>query len=229
MARFWTSDWHLGHAAIIGYCSRPFTSFSSATLKGATDTEAMNAAIISAVNSVVAEEDELWVLGDVALGDLNHNISLRKGIAAKRVVLVPGNHDRCHPMHAKDGNSESWTNRYRDAGWDVQSPQISVKLGGHIETTVSHFPYHGEPREGRADRYPQWRPQDDGNWLICGHVHTAWRQNGRMINVGIDAWGGSVVPEWALINLIEQGQQHLSSLPWGKSASAITPYLAAAT
>ena len=37
-------------------------------------------------------------------------------------------------------------------------------------------------------RYIEHRPDDDGGWLLHGHVHEKWRQNGRQINVGVDAW-----------------------------------------
>ena len=51
MARFWTSDLHLGHANIIRYCRRPFA-----------DVDAMNEALIERWNDTVADGDEVWVL-----------------------------------------------------------------------------------------------------------------------------------------------------------------------
>ena len=55
---------------------------------------------------------------------------------------------------------------------------------------------------------------DDGAWLLCGHVHESWRQRGRMINVGVDAWGGRPVSEEALYELIDSGPADLETLPW---------------
>ena len=55
--RFFTADLHLGHANIIGFCDRPFASV-----------EAMNDALLANWADTVGEDDEIWVLGDVAMG-----------------------------------------------------------------------------------------------------------------------------------------------------------------
>lgn len=52
----WTSDLHLGHANIIRYCDRPFA-----------DVREMNDELIRRWNETVSSDDEVWVLGDVAL------------------------------------------------------------------------------------------------------------------------------------------------------------------
>lgn len=53
--------------------------------------------------------------------------------------------------------------------------------------------------------YLEFRPADHGGWLSHGHVYEKWRQNGRMINVGVDAWGGYPVDETNLVGLIGEG------------------------
>ena len=35
-------------------------------------------------------------------------------------------------------------------------------------------------------RFSSRRFDDDGGWLLCGHVHEKWSQLGKMINVGVD-------------------------------------------
>jgi calcineurin-like phosphoesterase family protein len=32
-------------------------------------------------------------------------------------------------------------------------------------------------------------------WLLHGHVHEKWRQQGRMVNVGVDVWDFTPVAE----------------------------------
>lgn len=95
----------------------------------------------------------------------------------------------------------------------------SLQLVCGIEVQVSHFPYatddpalHRDAQ--RRTHLDPWRPVEDGSWLLCGHVHEAWRQRGRMINVGVDAWGGRPVEEDTLCALIEAGPKDLPALPW---------------
>ncbi len=35
-------------------------------------------------------------------------------------------------------------------------------------------------------RFSSRRYDDDGGWLLCGHIHEKWAQMGKMINVGVD-------------------------------------------
>lgn len=58
MTTWFTADLHLGHRNIIDYCGRPFG-----------DAVAMNRALVDGWNNVVAEDDDVWVLGDFALGN----------------------------------------------------------------------------------------------------------------------------------------------------------------
>jgi calcineurin-like phosphoesterase family protein len=77
-----TSDGHLGHAAVIGYCNRPFPSL-----------EAMDHAIIDRWNERVTPEDWVLHLGDFAMGPRT-NIPLYRSKLNGRILLVLGNHDR---------------------------------------------------------------------------------------------------------------------------------------
>lgn len=48
-------------------------------------------------------------------------------------------------------------------------------------------------------------PQDNGDWLLHGHIHEKWRQQHRQINVGVDAWHFAPVPEHTIADLIGRG------------------------
>lgn len=142
---------------------------------------------------------------------------------AADVVLVGGNHDRFHPYNGR--KAEGWSERYLELTGAVRIEPLTsaLTLTNGTEVTVSHFPYADpvpRPRTLRSgkvvanDKFAEWRPSDDGGWLVCGHVHGAWRQHGRQINVGVDAWAGRPVSEETLVELIAAGPADRSSLPW---------------
>ena len=63
--------------------------------------------------------------------------------------------------------------------------------------------------------FPAFAGSDDQPLLgLHGHVHEKWRQRGRMINVGVDAWGGYPVTDTHLATLITAGENDLRPLPW---------------
>lgn len=78
---YFISDTHFNHLNIIKYCNRPFK-----------DAEEMNRIIINNWNKAVKNNDEIYHLGDLALGrkDYFYNIANKlNGIK----YLVRGNHD----------------------------------------------------------------------------------------------------------------------------------------
>ncbi len=203
MAVLFTSDLHLGHANVIGYCNRPFD-----------DVEAMDAALVRTWNDHVDDDDTVWVLGDVAMGPIEHSLDLVARLAGTK-LLVPGNHDRCwrHGRAARrPGDLDRWRRRYRSAGFAeiVDDPhELTV---AEVPVRLSHFPYDGDSHT--ADRFVEHRPADDGTWLLHGHVHDAFRQRGRCINVGVDAWGGRPVTADEIERLVVVGPAELAPLPW---------------
>jgi calcineurin-like phosphoesterase family protein len=153
----------------------------------------MDDELISRWNAVVADDDTVWVLGDVALGRIDHTLSL-VGRLRGRKLLVAGNHDRCWAGHGR--RAEGWTERYLRAGFDeVHQGEVSVEVGA-MTALACHFPFRGDSQE--EDRYLEYRPADRGGWLLHGHVHERWRQSGRMINVGVDVWDYGPVSEEVL-------------------------------
>jgi calcineurin-like phosphoesterase family protein len=177
----------------------------------------MNAALVEAFNARISGTDEVWVLGDVALGKLDDalaNIGLLNG----RKVLVAGNHDRCWPGHSH--RAAGWEEKYLAAGFAqvlpgsaLAAPPASAVLGAY-QVLLSHFPYAGGGDSHGEDRFAQHRVPDGGGWMLCGHVHQAWQQRGRMINVGVDAWGGAPVPAARLTELIAAGPRDRPVPPW---------------
>lgn len=101
MTRWFTADLHLGHANIIEYSSRPFDSV-----------DAMNRALIARWNEVVADDDEVWMLGGFALGKIADTLALVAELTGRKVLLT-GNHDRSWPGHGR--RAEGWEERYLEA------------------------------------------------------------------------------------------------------------------
>jgi calcineurin-like phosphoesterase family protein len=170
---FFTSDPHFGHANVIKYCSRPFT-----------DVQHMNEMMVVRWNEIVRPEDTVYVLGDFSLGKNWVREITPRLMGTKH--LIAGNHDWCHPVHAKKPEKiEKFTKLYLESGF------ASVKLEDIIEVEgrrirLHHMPYQGDHTPD--ERYHEWRPKDDGLWLFHGHVHDLWRFKGRQINVGVDQW-----------------------------------------
>lgn len=214
--RKWTSDNHYGHENIIRLCDRPFRY----GLTQRENANAMNTSMLRAVLDCVDYGDDLWHVGDVALGRIAFSLRYLS-LVPGNVTLVAGNHDRVHPCNGT--KADSWRDRYYE--WAqlgmLYTAHIKVALTDGTLANVCHFPYAQrddgmEDRHGKLvkDRFAQWRPVDDGSWLICGHVHNAWRQKGRMINVGVDAWGGRPVDEEEITALIAAGPNDLPPLEW---------------
>jgi calcineurin-like phosphoesterase family protein len=177
---FFTSDPHYWHKNVIKYCNRPFSSV-----------EEMNEMMIKNWNDVVGPNDTVYCLGDFSLAMRPVELYTRRLNGIK--YLVPGNHDFCHSYHKKSRNAENrakWIAKYEALGWIVLPEQTTLDIPGVAVVNMCHHPYRligGDEEDGR-DKYKEWRPKDDGRWLLCGHVHEKWKVVDRMINVGVDQW-----------------------------------------
>lgn len=183
---WFTSDTHFGHKNILKYesTSRPFV-----------DTDAMDEIIIRNWNSVVDPEDTVFHLGDVAMGNIVESLPKVARLNGKK-ILVPGNHDRVwsgtkNPKHA---------GIYREVFDDIAPEQMFLTLANGERVAMSHFPYAGD--HTTDDRYPEFRPVDEGLPLIHGHVHSLWATNGRQFNVGVDVSGLTPVSEDTIIEWV---------------------------
>jgi len=202
--RFWTADLHLGHTRILELCpDRPWP-----------DLEAMNRGLIELWNETVGPEDEVWVVGDFAMGRIRETLGLVPLLHGRK-FLVPGNHDRCSPAypHRRD-RIEDWVDRYLEAGFESIKPPGCWEIGG-VLCNVNHFPYLDPEDVQYRDSFDVFRTQNDGLPLVHGHVHSAWQVKGRMVNVGVDVWGFRPIPEPALMELLRMAgvDQRLPPLP----------------
>ena len=186
MTVFFTSDMHYGHVRIIELAGRPFP-----------DVDTMNAHMVQQWNSVVADEDTVYVLGDGWMGKLEETLGLVPNLKGK-IKLVPGNHDRVF-----SGNSES----RRSAGHSaytlvgIEILPVALVLPEDERFYLCHFPTRGgntDEYDGRYfDKFPT-AEEIGRRVLLHGHVHEAYRvrnwpysmlgENGDIasLNVGVE-------------------------------------------
>jgi calcineurin-like phosphoesterase family protein len=181
MSNSWfTADLHLGHARIIELSKRPFT-----------DLDHMTEAIVDNWNAVVRPNDFVTVLGDVAMGEIAKSLPIMDRLNGQK-YLIDGNHDRTHRCyhHKRPGMREHWEQEYLKYFKSIhETDTLLFHLHGKTEAVrLCHLPYHGDHVDGREEKLSPYRPVDSGGLLIHGHVHEAWKTNGRMLNVGVDVW-----------------------------------------
>lgn len=196
MTRYWTSDTHLGHRRIIELCDRPFA-----------DVEEMNREIIDRWNFIVQPDDEVWHLGDVALGTIAETLPLIGKLNGRKKLIV-GNHDRVFPGTANRKMRERFGPEYAklfDLGYYPLGCTTWLDMPhGRQEVAVSHFPYDGDSHDDE-DRFRDFRLPDNGMPLIHGHTHvrkviTTSHKGTPQFHVGVDTWDFFPIPDAVLIN-----------------------------
>ena len=196
---YYTADWHLGHDRIRELCRRPFDSVTE-----------MNQVILDRTNEKVTGRDTLVIIGDVVMGKLAENLALLGKLRARRIWMLPGNHDRFSLAYGHHGAVETqrtkrelWRSQYEAAHRRLRAepdrtPSVwSVRIAEQ-PVLLSHYPYAGDSQE--AERHAALRPRDTGLPLVHGHVHTRWRVRGPMFNVGVDVNGFAPVGEDELVD-----------------------------
>lgn len=86
MKRFLIADLHFGHENVIKYTSQPFVN-----------AEEMNQRLIEYWNSVVGNDDLVYVLGDFTLSRKMNVIKNLVNILNGKKILIMGNHDTRKP------------------------------------------------------------------------------------------------------------------------------------
>ena len=148
MAVLFTADTHFGHGGARGLYRRPFAS-----------TAEMDAAMVAAWNARVAPGDEVWHLGDFAVGPGPDRAAALLDRLAGVKHLVTGNNDpdavRALP------------------GWSSVQPYVELVLDG-TGLVLCHYPFRS------------WRNMHRG-WLdLHGHSHGRLARMARQHDVGVD-------------------------------------------
>lgn len=177
---FFTSDWHLGHDAIMKYCNEPFNS-----------REERNEALIKRFNATVGKDHLTYFLGDMGnLRDIREVLPRLNGTK----VLIMGNHDKK-------------TNSMYNCGFDVVLQNGVIELANEY-VTLSHYPFVGVYRQDvtgmrNAVNGENWHGEirffnrglfDTGYYHLHGHTHLMddTVRIGRQWDVGIH--GNDFIP-----------------------------------
>lgn len=131
---YYISDLHLGHANVMEFDKRPFQTLDE-----------MHTAIIQNWNSVVTEDDIVFILGDLAWKRAV-GLEILPQLKGSKVLII-GNHDY------------KMIDSFRKFFLDVLPYHEMIDCGMHV--ILSHYPI------------AHWNGQLRDNILIYGHVHNS--------------------------------------------------------
>ena len=185
---FFSSDWHIGHDKDFLYRPRGFQSI-----------EEHDEAIITNCNKIVKEDDELWLLGDLALGEEEEWDKWLSQINCKNIHFVIGNHDTDRKI-AKYIN-EYWFEFHGYADMIKYSKRYSFYLS-HYPTLTGNFDF---------DKRPVWN--------LSGHTHSQEKFYDKyaVYNVALDAHNNYPVSiEEIVTDIINYNYKYKGDFNFGK-------------
>lgn len=155
-------DCHIGHTNILHLGKgRPFSSVKE-----------MENKIVSNINNKIKVTDILIFLGDTCFGSDKDVKDFLSRINCKTIIEVKGNHSKNGLRH-----------------FTLLVNQLTLTIMKQL-VIVSHYPYK-KPWYKRSFKKCDWdkrRPKNKGHFLIHGHSHSSIKNNGKSINVCVDAW-----------------------------------------
>lgn len=180
MAHYFTADTHFGHTQLIRegiLRRRPFASI-----------EEHDEALIRNWNeAVTSPSDDVWHLGDFALGASPERCEQVFRRLRGRKHLIIGNHD---------------SGRVTKLGWSSKPAdirRIAVPWqNDKVELVLMHYALRAWPRIHRGARH------------LFGHTHTSLPGTTRSLDVGVDAWGyrpvgiGEILDAMAMADIVPE-------------------------
>ena len=185
---YFTSDWHIGHKSVIGFCKRPYANLDE-----------MHEALIANYNKVVKPTDTCVFVGDTTFLNTTKTRAVIDRLNGTKIAVL-GNHD------PKQGSM-------LNMGFSLAVYKMELEIRGH-KVIISHYPFRLPwyvklrlwLRKCKLDlRYNERRHDDDGKtFLIHGHTHSTKQFEGRALHVGVDAWKYVPVPMWKIEQHIDK-------------------------
>lgn len=180
--RYFTADLHLGDKTV-------------ARLRGYGDNVDAHDALVASALATPAEDDELWLLGDLCDPSPEGAATLRELIPCREVHVVVGNHDSRSVFeesglydsvehYAKiepgpEGGYEFVMSHYPMTNWEDKL-KGSYMLHGHIHSLPEAGYPEGEPPCPQAEK-------EDNGFSIPGYNESNRAQGLRRFDVGVDA------------------------------------------
>lgn len=151
MKTFFTSDTHAWHKNILNFENRPYASV-----------EEMTKDMIEKWNEQVSDEDIVYHLGDLCLGNFDQTVDVLKQLNGK-IILIKGNHD--HSKYYKKIVEMGLLHEYHEVGITLNYNKNQMWL--------THYPFEIGLRPRK--------------WSIHGHIHGMESTWDNQINVGVDS------------------------------------------
>ena len=163
---FFTSDLHFGHANVIKYSQRPFSS-----------ADEMDAVLVRNWNGVVRARDTVYVVGDLALKRTAQLLELLRSLQGHK-HLIFGNHDKA--LRKEPKALELFESVQDLKTVKIQDPDAK---DGVQRIVLCHFPML------------VWDKSHYGAWHLHGHCHGTLPDDPHSLrlDVGVDAWETDVV------------------------------------
>lgn len=151
---WFTSDLHFGHDRQFLFAPRGFTNI-----------RAMNEEVLKNFNMCVQPEDEVYILGDLTLGNLEEGAEYLRQLNG-HIHVIRGNHD-----------TDRRVEFYESLGWDVHDA-LRVRWGKYT-FFLCHYP---------VDTFNNDKYLSNTTLSISGHTHSKeiWN-NCNSFNVCLDA------------------------------------------
>ena len=181
---WFTSDPHLGHDKDFVWQARGFESIDE-----------MNAEIIRRWNECISPDDDVYVLGDLTLGDIEAGITLIATLNGK-LHIMRGNHD-----------TDKKVERYLELPNVVEVKYADVLKYGKAVFWMGHYPTI-------TANYDDDKPWAKHVVCLFGHTHQEqpfYNDNPYMFNVGMDAHNCTPISIEEIIETIRNKKQELNN------------------
>lgn len=163
---WFTSDTHFFHKNIIKFSNRPFKNENH-----------MNEELIRQWNLVVDEDDDVYHLGDVSLGDSNKTLGILNRLNGN-IHLITGNHEKSVLSSDKCKKRFVWIKSYHEMYIELDEPNFSVPTQNKNQFIVlCHYGMR------------VWNKSHHKSIHLYGHSHDSmeYQEWGRSMDVGVDS------------------------------------------
>lgn len=174
--KYFTSDWHLGHANILKFSKRPFSSV-----------EEMDRTIISNLLEIIQPDDEIYHLGDLASSKKAADDFFDRLPRKCRFHWIRGNHDKVFSQFRKNCASQS------------NLKEITINNNGKKTTvTLCHYPLI----TWNKSHYNHWQLYGHHHLYSYGTDQLEHKAAGKQINVCVEFHKYKPVSEKQVIQMM---------------------------
>lgn len=128
-------------------------------------------------NKIVNKDDTIYHLGDFAFGcSLEYALSIIKRLNGHKRLIV-GNHDKLALE----------MNNIRPGSWESIEKMDEIIVHNQ-KMVLCHYPIASG----------HWHHAYKSSWMLYGHVHGTFKNEGKSLDVGVDCWNYTPISFWDL-------------------------------